>query len=858
MKFYTDAQSWGNVILARGWDEDGKRVQQKIAYQPTLYVPCKEDSGFQNIYNEPVAPVKFDTIAEARDFVKKHRGMDGFPIYGMTQFQYTWINETFDEVNFDQDKMSIGIIDIEVGSDDGFPEPRQAKKPVTSIALGWRGKYLVFGCGDYKPHLPNVTYFKCNDETQLLSRFIQAWQKVDLDMVVGWNNQKFDMPYLINRIRRVLGDEYVKKLSPWGIVLERMIETRYGEEQVYDIFGIATIDYMDVYKKHAYIPQESWKLDHVASTDCGIAKVDYSEYVTLHRLFTENFQKFVEYNIRDVELIEALENRHKLLRMVISLTYDSKINFSDAMGSVRLWDVIIHNELAKDCFVVDPNRDGDKDSQYAGAFVKPPYVGKHAMVASFDAKSLYPSLVVEYNISPETLMDHIGRPFSIERALEQGVDPDITAFCRDNNRTFTANGFTWDKSRQGFFPRIVKRIMAQRDEYKREMLRYEALYEETKDKTYEVLANQFKVLQQVRKIQLNSLYGCMGNQYFRWFRLEAAEGITLSGQFAIQFAERWTNDYLNEKSKKGRDYVIAMDTDSIYVKLDDFCDMTAPVKDRLKAVHTLATEEIAPQLGQAFETFYNTMNGYERFLFMKLEVIANTGIWTAKKRYVLNVWFKEGVWYDEPKVKFTGLEAIKTSTPALCRDIIKKSVKYLLDDDIDGARAYIKSEEEGYSNYSFTQIAFPRGINGIVKYGDKETIFRKKTPFHVKGALFYNKAIRDHKLEKDYELIRDGDKIKFCEMLMPNPIFNKIVSVPQELPKELGLEQYINYKAMFEKSIIKPLTPIFNAAGLPIRVRPMLEFEEDDEVIVAEQETDEEDFFADEEEDEFSYDYERF
>lgn len=824
MKFYTDVQAVKNSVLVRGYDADGKRVHKKFPYKPYLFVKSKKKSPFRTVYGEPVSKVEFDCISDAWDFVKKYEKVDNFPIYGSTNWAYTFINDLFPEtVEFDPDVLGIGIIDIEVGSQDGFPEPSEAKYPITAITLAKNGKYLVFGCRDYKPHRDNLTYIKCIDETQLISRFILAWQMLDLDIIVGWNNAKFDMPYLVNRIRNVLGEEYVKKLSPWGWVKERRVFTKFGEEQLYDIQGIATIDYLELYQKHSYIPQESYKLDHVASTDIGAKKVDYSEYSSLHKFYEENFQKFVEYNVRDVELIEGLEARHGLLKMAVSLAYDSKINFSDVFGSVRLWDVIIHNELMSQGMVVDPSAHEDKSAQYAGAFVKPPHVGMHEMVASYDVKSLYPSLVVEYNISPETLREHIGVPFTVDTALETGVPLSLTKHLQDENLTLTANGYTWDRTTQGIFPRIIKKIMAQRDEFKAEMLKYKALYEETKDKKYEVLAQRFKVLQQVRKIQLNSLYGCMGNQYFRWFRLEAAEGITLSGQYVIRFVEHWINRTLGDIAGDSKPRVVYVDTDSNYITLADFVRDLPTTDEKLKAVHKLCQEIISPEVDKAFSKIFTDLNGAEKFLFMKLETISDRGIWTAKKRYVLNMHFEEGLWFKEPKIKFTGLEAIKTSTPKVCRDIIKKAVKILLNETPEKVIEYIREEEENYPNRSFDEIAFPRGINGVRKYSHPQTIFTPRTPFHTKGAILYNKALTDRKLLSSYEKIRDGDKIKISYLLMPNPIHSKVISAPGELPKELGLNPYIDYAKMFEKAVVQPLTPIMNAAGVPLRAVPVLD-----------------------------------
>lgn len=406
--FYTNVQVYGSRILYRGV-QNGRRVRNRIDYFPTLYVPSQTPTEWKTIYGEFLAEVKPGNIRECRDFVKQYEGVENFKIYGNQKYEYTFIADNWSaDVDWDLAHINVCNIDIEVGSENGFPEPDTASEPITSITMKMsNGKFIVLGCGDFKNSRTDVKYIKCMDEFDLIKRFISEWSLDYPDVITGWNVALFDIPYLVNRITKLMGEEVAKQLSPWGIINSRQVAYSASRTYTaYELLGISTLDYIDLYRRYAPNgkSQESYKLDAIAHEELGERKLSYEEYGSLHKLYRENYQLFIEYNIKDVELIERLDEKLKLIELALILAYDSKTNYGDVFAQVRMWDALIYNHLKARFIAIPPITSHSKDEQYIGAFVKDPIVGLHKWVASFDLDSLYPHLIMQYSISPENLV----------------------------------------------------------------------------------------------------------------------------------------------------------------------------------------------------------------------------------------------------------------------------------------------------------------------------------------------------------------------------------------------------------------------------------------------------------------------
>jgi DNA polymerase elongation subunit (family B) len=833
--FYTNVTQYGKTLLCRGV-EDGKRFNRKVVYHPTLYMPSSEPTEFTTLKGDYLSPRQPGTIMDCKEFVKKYKGVTGAEIHGQSRYNYAYIAEEFpEEIDWDIDYVRIANIDIEVGSENGFPHPKTADETVTAITLHINNHFHVFGCGVFKNDRADVSYYHCVNEVDLLKQFIHLWVSDYPDAVTGWHIRFFDIPYLVNRIRKLLGESFVKKLSPWGYVPYKGV-FQYGQEQgSYDISGVSTLDYIELYRKFAAggNSQENYKLDTIANVELGEKKLSYSEYENLHKLYRDNFQLFIEYNIRDVELVSKLEEKLKLIELVMNLAYDSRTNYEDVFMQVRMWTMIIINHLKKENIFFPVNNNNHGETAYSGGHVKTPQVGRHKWLGSFDLKSEYPSLIIQYNISPETIIepedylqghyDILNQQPDVESLLESKID---TSALKELNCTLTANGHFFRKDKVGFLPKIIEKMFAERAMYKTKMLDCKKELEICKDADRKAelkkLISKYNNLQLTKKVCLNSGYGALGNAYFFLYDTRQAEGITASGRLAIRWADKYVNEYMNKILKtKEVDYVVASDTDSIYVTFADLVDRTILTKtptpetpEIIKFLDRVCEDKFQPEIDKLYQNLAEYTNAYSQMMVMEREALADNGIWTAKKRYILNVYNNEGVQYAEPQVKITGLEAIKSSTPSACREKIKALYKIILTKTEKDVIDFIEDFRVEFKSLDTTDISFPRSVNGLSKYNqDRDKIFDKGSPIHVRGSLLYNHMVDEKNLGKKYEKIKEGEKIKFIYLKEPNTIQSDIIAFPISLPEDLELSQYIDYNLQFNKSFIEPVKILLDAIG---------------------------------------------
>jgi DNA polymerase elongation subunit (family B) len=707
-------------------------------------------------------------------------------------------------------------LDIEVASENGFPDVENAAEEVLLITLqDYTTKEIItWGMGPFKHNRNKVTYRQFNNEYDLLNDFIHWWMDNTPEVVTGWNSKLYDIPYLVRRLDRVLGEKLMKRMSPWGLVTEDEVYISGRKNISYDIGGISQLDYLDLYKKFTYKAQESYRLDYIAEVELGQKKLDHSEFDTFKDFYTKGWQKFVEYNIIDVELVDRLEDKMKLIELALTMAYDAKVNYEDVFSQVRMWDTIIYNYLKKRNIVIPPNERSDKDSKYAGAYVKEPIPGAYDWVVSFDLNSLYPHLIMQYNISPETLLDNRHPTVNVDKILNKEL-----SFDSYKDFAVCANGAMYRKDVRGFLPELMEKIYTERVVFKKKMLAAEQEYEKKNTKELEKEIARCNNIQMARKIQLNSAYGAIGNQYFRYFKLANAEAITLSGQVSIQWIMNKMNAYLNKILKTGDvDYVIASDTDSLYINMGPLVENVFKGREKttqgiVSFLDKVCQVEFEKYIESSYQELAEYVNAYEQKMFMKRECVAERGIWTAKKRYILNVWDSEGVRYEEPKLKIKGIEAIKSSTPAPCRKMFKDGFKIMMSGTEDDVIEYIDECRTLFKTLPPEQIAFPRSASDVRKYRSSSDIYIKGTPVHIRGALLFNHYIKEKKLTNKYSLIGNGEKVKFIYLKKPNIIRENIISFIQEFPKELGLDKYIDYDLQFEKAFLEPFRSILDAIG---------------------------------------------
>jgi len=827
--FYTNVSRYGNSLLYRGYSYDGKRIQKKVHFKPTLFVqtdgrPTVSRTPWYSLDNKKVEPIKFDNMRESKEFIEKYKDVSNFKVYGNTNYIHQYITETFpNEIVFDPKLITVCNIDIEVASDDGFPFPEDAAHPVISIALKYSNSqhYHVWGLGSYDPGSNPVLYHKCDNEHDLLDRFMAFWSNYPPDVITGWNTRLFDIPYLINRVTRIQSAEAVKQLSPWNMVNYKQLAIKGKKMDTYDIVGTQQLDYYDLFQKfgYSYGPQESYKLDHIANVVLGERKLSYEEHGNLHTLYKNDHQKFIEYNIKDVELVDRIDEKMGLINLALTIAYKGGVNYQDTFGTTAIWDSIIYRALNEKQIAIPQNQDKAKGS-YPGGFVKEPMCGKHDWVVSFDLNSLYPNLLVQYNMSPETIRQRVTDVNVFDVVFEGGTIV--------STNSVAANGSTFTNEFQGIVPKIIVDYYNERKEVKHMMLLAKQSYEENKTPELEKEINQLENKQMAIKILLNSLYGALGNQYFRYFDMQIAEAVTLSGQLAIRWAEKIMNKAMNEVMNDGRseqaqtDYVIAIDTDSLYINFGPLIEKFKP-KNPVKFLDQISEDHFTPKLTEAYDDLAKSMNAYENRMVMAREAIADKGIWTAKKRYILNVHNNEGVQYAEPKLKIMGIEAIKSSTPEVVRGKFKEAFKILIDGDESTTQKFIADFKEEFFNLPPEAVSFPRSVSNVSEFVDKKTVFKKGTPIHVRGSILYNNAIKDLALEKKYTKIQNGERIKFCYLKMPNSLHQNVISFPDYLPQEMKIHKYVDYEKQFEKTFLDPLNIILESINWSAEEQATLE-----------------------------------
>ena len=839
-KYYTNITVYGPHILYRGV-KNGRRIKEKINYAPTLFLPAKKKTDYKTLFGEYLEPMQFANIREARDFVKRYESVENFKVYGNDRYAYAFIADTHKGlIDWKMDDLSIVIIDIEVGSENGFPDPYKTTEPITAIAVRQlNGGTTVYGCGHYDNNDETVTYIRCQDEIDLCKKFLNDWQHNYPDVVTGWNTEGFDIPYLINRFTKLFGEKEARKLSPWEVINERVYNFKGSERKSYDIFGIAQLDYIELYKWYAPNgkSQDSYKLDNIASVELGENKLSYDEYDTLHQLYKLNYQKFIEYNIKDVELILKLEEKLKLIQLALTMAYDTKCNYSDVFAQTRMWDALIYNHLLDQKIIVPPKEVSHKGEAFEGAYVKEPQVGNHDWVASFDLNSLYPHLIQMYNISPETLIPvseqteemrkviHDG--VTVEKLLEMKVDT-----SKISDVILTPNGQYFRKDVQGFLPKMMEEMYEDRKKFKKLMLKAEQEYENETDvakkKELENLIARYNNLQLAKKLSLNSAYGALGSQYFRFYDLRQALAVTLAGQLSIRWIENKLNEYMNGLLKTtGIDYVIASDTDSIYLKLgplvDKITQKDSKVEKVISIMDKICEDKLQPFIDTSYQELAEYVHAYKQKMEMKREGLSDKGIWTAKKRYILNIYNNEGVQYNEPQIKVMGLEMIKSSTPSAVREKMRQSIGIMMNGSEEDIHKFIEDFKSEFRTLAVEDISFPRGLNGLKTYADSVMMYKKGTPIHVKGAIIYNHFLKQKGLDKKYPFIQEGEKLKFTYLKQPNPFKDSVISFPQRLPKEFDMQMYIDYDTQFEKAFIEPIKVILDCMGWSIEKNNSLE-----------------------------------
>lgn len=828
--FYTTVEKASNFLLYRGFDSNGKRVQEKIKFKPTYYLESKHPKPkYFGLDRTPIEPMTFSSMSEANQFTKTYDGVSSFKVYGNSRHIPAFIQSQFPrDIKFERELINVGNIDIETSYGTGFPDCNNPTNEVLTIAYksSIDDTYYVWGMKPYNEadsvHTElRIEYRQFGSEEKMLLNFIEFWAHPENtpDVITGWNTRFFDMPYLLARMTHLLGEDTVSHMSPWKKIRTDEIHVQGRAMPIVHISGISQLDYMDLFKKFAYTygNQESYTLDHIATVVLGEKKLDYSEHGSLRDLYDRDFRVFVDYNIKDVELIERFEDKLGLITLVATMAYMGGVNYTDTLGTTAIWDSIIYRRLLQKRIVPLVTQIPTADyhikggSSIAGGFVKEVKPGINNWVMSFDLNSLYPNIIIQNNMSPETLI-----PYS----FVENVMPDTllgTNMTAPEGVAMAGNGSVYRKDIKGILPEIIEELYEKRVSIKKDMLKSKQLLEDCRKDNKLKLEKQVASLdtsQTAVKILLNSLYGATASKYFRYFEPMLAEGVTLTGQSVIKHAEKVVNQCLSKflQEEDTVDRVIAIDTDSVYINVHDIIKKFDP-NDPIMFLDKIGSELIEPALEAGFKHFAKKTNAYSERMVMKREAIADVGLWQAKKRYILNVHNNEGVQYAEPKIKMMGIEAIKSSTPQVCREAMKELFKVLVTGEEEKTQEAIAKFKEYFVTLRPEEIAFPRGVSDLRKYSSRDTIYSKGTPMHCRASLLYNYAIKKGNIDNRYEKIQNGDKMKYLFMLVPNPLQENVFGFKDSFPDELGYNKYIDYNKQFEKTFVEPLERILHSIG---------------------------------------------
>ena len=818
MDFYTNIVKIGEKICARGIRKGQRATKVINQFSPTLYISdTTGKSQWRTIDGKPVSPLKFESTRELMDWRQKHDNIEGFEIYGYERWMQQWLTEFFpEETPVDFDLFNVVFIDIEVSSDEGFPEANKALYPVISITCYLNDIYYVWGNQEYETTQPNVVYKKFESESELLHDFVMWFRSSECDIVTGWNTRFFDLPYLYNRISRIIDEKFCLKLSPWNRVYKTNFQLGGQFLDEVTIEGVNALDYLEIYKRFTYSAQESYRLDNIAHVELGEGKLSFDEYSNLYTLHKRDYKKFIDYNIRDVELVVRMDDKNRFLENAVILTNSMKCNPNACFSQMQMWDNKLYDYLWRKKIVTPMRKSFEKESSLGaveGAYVKDPHVGMHDWVMSFDLNSLYPHLIMQYNISPETKIGMTPTPPTVQAMLDREYE--VPEGC-----TVTPNGAMFRTDKQGFLPEILQMFYNDRVKYKKKMLETQQLYENDKDPVLLKQISYYHNMQMARKISLNSAYGAIGNEYFRYYDRDIAEAITMSGQLSVRTAENSINKTIQTMLNSETDFIIAADTDSIYVNCGPLVEKTyeeVPFDVEKKVVveylDKVGSGPFQQVLDKAYHELYEYTNAFENKMVMKREGISDRGVWTAKKRYILNVWNNEGVQYEKPKLKVMGLESVRSSTPELCRDKLKEAYLLIMTKTEADLQKFNKEFRETFNQEPLENIAFPRSVKGLEKYGSRREIYKQGCPMHVRGSLLYNHYLKEKKLDKTFAKIQEGEKIKFVYLSLPNPIHENVIAMVDGLPEGFGLDKYVDRNIMYEKTFRKPLEELVEKIG---------------------------------------------
>lgn len=815
MEFYTSVKQIGNKLYYRGYLNDSL-VQYTQELSPVLYIKTNSTSLLKTLDGDNVEPIRFESVYEARNFIDQYKDVEDFTVYGYEKFHYVELCKKYPAtINYEFNKIRIFYIDIETTTTYGFPNVKDPQEELLCITIkdSYTNNTITWGTREVKQEL-EFQYIYCVDEMDLMKKLLEYWQHNTPDIITGWNILLFDIPYMVNRIVRVLGEDYIKKLSPWKKIKSKSVVKFNKECVIYEIVGISQLDYLDLYKKFTYITPENYKLDTIGELELGVGKLDHSEYSSFSDFYNNDWETFLRYNNLDVELIYKLENKLKLLELAVSVAYDAKINFDEIYAQTCAWDSIIYNYLYDKNIVVPSKEIHEKTEKFDGAYVKEPVPGMYFDVVSFDLASLYPHIIQLLNISPETKVSNRSNA-TINSILDKTFDN--SAYL---DFSIAPSGSLYKNNFVGIMPELMHKYYSERKIYKNKQQQAETEYLANPSIDLFNQISTYKNIQMAKKIAMNSAYGVMGCRYFRYYDIDNANAITSMGQVAIRWISNHINDYLNILlGTNNVDRIITNDTDSLFLNLNDLVKKRFKIRPEHKIITNFLDKFSETIINPFIKKCYNDLGKYlnvkNQCLSMVRDVITSNFLIKGKKRYIANVTDCEGLRYPEPRLKYVGIEVVRSSTPKFFKNRLIESCKLIMTSDNEALMAYVDSIRQDMLSELISDISIGTGVSDVHKYANSDLVcgYTKGTPIGCRAAIIYNKFILTNNLTSKYPLVESGDKIKYVYLKLPNTIKENVFGYIGNIPTESKLEKYIDYDLMLEKSFINPLTELLDIIG---------------------------------------------
>lgn len=827
------------------WDKDGNRISYDTTFEPYVYLETNQESDILSIFNTKLKKKKFKNQADRSRYLRDNSITRVFENLNVQQqFLIDTFWKTNEDPEFNKHPLKVFFIDIETYSPDTFPTPSNPEHPINIITVydTLTKRFTTFGLHPFSKKKENCSYYHCKTERELLEKFITFFELDYPDILSGWNSEFFDLPYIVNRITKILGEENTKRLSPVGYIRPITFTGKFGREQVHwHIEGISCVDYLDIYKRFCQVLRESYKLDAIGETELNEHKIDYGD-TNLASLADDNWDLFVEYNIQDVNLLVRLEEKLQYLELLRMIAYAGLTTFEGALGSLSvITGLCVIRAHHRDRKIPTFKKGKESDEQNAGAYVGEPVKGFQEHIVSFDANSLYPNVMITLNLSPETkvatIIDKTDSEVTLRHVNGQTYKlsiPNFLKFVEKEKIAISKAKVLFSQKEKGIIPETVDHYYTKRVVLKKQLglLKRKISHLNKTDPSYPSMKHQVENLniqQHTIKILINTIYGYFGNKHSPLGDDELAESITLTGQAVIKQSNKLLIDFIKTKTNlTDNDLVhytpiIYNDTDSSYISIKHLVEN---LKIKMLTKDNKITEEYY-KIVQEIEDYLNdeimkwgatALNSIDCRLNFKREVIADVGLFLQKKRYVLHILDEEGI--PTNKFKYTGVEVVRTTMPAPIKPHVKRIIETMLltKSQTETNKAFNETYDI-FKKLPLEDIAFVMGVKGYEKYATLCTGFNtaKHMPIHVKSAYYHNMLVEKFNIDRKYEKISSGDKVRYFYVKQPNRYGINVIGYKYFFPKEFVTLFEPDHEKMFEKIIYSVIERFYESVNWKLK-----------------------------------------